>query len=125
MSFSRLAAVAALSVIGFSPAAAQPAASVTITAWSYGFAPNPIRLAAGRPVTLVFVNRSGSSHDFTASAFFAASSISAGAAPGGEIELGGHETKSVTLVPRAGTYPAHCSHFLHSAFGMKDTIVVN
>ena len=110
MSLSRLAAVAALSIFGVSPAAGQPAAPVTVTVWSYGFAPNPIHLAAGRPVTLVFVNRSGSGHDFTAGAFFAASSISAGAAPGGEIELKGHETKSITLVPRAGTYPAHCSH---------------
>jgi plastocyanin len=125
MSFSRLAAAAALSIIGVSPAAAQPAPPVTITVWSFGFAPNPIHLAAGRPVTLVFVNRSGSSHDFTASAFFAASSIRGGAAPDGEIELKGHETKSITLVPGAGTYPAHCSHFLHSAFGMKDTIVVS
>jgi plastocyanin len=125
MPLSRLAAAAALSLLGVSPAAAQPAPPVTITVWSYGFAPNPIHLAAGRPVTLVFVNRSGSGHDFTASAFFAASAISAGAAPGGEIELKGHETRSITLVPRAGTYPAHCSHFLHSAFGMHDTIIVS
>ena len=125
MSLSRLAAAAALSILGTSPATAQPAAPVTITVWSYGFAPNPIHLAAGRPVTLVFVNRSGSGHDFTAGAFFAASSISAGAAPGGEIELKGHETKSITLVPRAGIYPAHCSHFMHSMFGMRDQIVVN
>ena len=126
MSFSRLAAIAALSILGTSPVAAQPAPqSLIITVWSYGFAPHPIHLAAGRPVTLTFVNRSGSSHDFTAGAFFANSSISAGAAPGGEIELSGHETRTITLTPRAGTYPAHCSHFMHSIFGMKDTIVVN
>jgi plastocyanin len=125
MSLSRLAAVAALSILVSSPTVAQPAPPLTVTVWSFGFAPNPIHLAAGRPVTLVFVNRSGSSHDFTASAFFAASSISAGAAPGGEIELKGHETKTITLVPRAGIYPAHCSHFMHAMFGMKDKIVVN
>ena len=72
MSFSRLAAIAALSILGVSPVAAQPALqSLTITVWSYGFAPHPIHLAAGRPVTLTFVNRSGSGHDFTAGAFFA------------------------------------------------------
>src|SRR3954451_17852929 len=124
MRASRIAAAAAAASFLVAPAAAQPAAQ-TIALWSYGFSPRPIHLAAGRPVTLVFVNRSGSGHDFTAKAFFAAASISAGAAPGGEIELKGHETKSVTLVPRTGTYPARCSHFLHSAFGMKDTIVVN
>jgi plastocyanin len=124
MSFSRLAAVAALAILGISPAAAQPATQV-ITVYSYGFAPRPIHLAAGRPVTLSFVNRSGSSHDFTAPAFFAASTIRAGAAPGGEIELAGHQTKSITLIPRAGTYRARCTHFMHSMFGMKDQIIVN
>jgi len=122
MSVTRIVASLALSL--GAPAAAQPATQ-TITVWSFGFAPRPIPLAAGRPVTLVFVNRSGGSHDFTASAFFARSTITAGAAPGGEIELRGHETKSVTLIPRAGTYPAHCSHFLHTQFGMSDQIVVN
>jgi plastocyanin len=126
MSLFRLSAVAALSMAGVGPAAAQPApAQLTITVWSYGFAPRPIHLAAGRPVTLTFVNRSGSSHDFTAGAFFARSTIVSGSARGGEIELAGHETKSVTVIPRAGVYPAHCSHFLHKQFGMSDQIVVN
>ncbi|MFL6759358.1 cupredoxin domain-containing protein [Sphingomonas sp.] len=126
MTFSRVAIAASLFILGLSPATAQLATqSVTITVWSFGFAPRPIHLAAGRPVTLTFVNRSGSSHDFTAGAFFAASSISAGAAAGGEIELGPHETKSVTLIPRAGVYPAHCSHFMHKQLGMNDEIIVN
>lgn len=125
MSFSRLAAIAALSILGVSPVAAQPALqSLTITVWSYGFAPHPIHLAAGRPVTLTFVNRSGSSHDFTAPGFFQHARITAGAAPGGEIELRGHETKTVTLIPERGTYQAHCSHFLHKQMGMSDYIIV-
>ena len=123
MFFSRLAALAAFSILAASPAVAQPA-SVTISVDSYSFAPKPIRLAAGRPVTLVFVNRSGHGHDFTAAGFFAASAITAGAAPGGEIELAGHESKSITLTPRAGTYHAHCSHFMHATFGMTDDIIV-
>jgi plastocyanin len=28
------------------------------------------------------------------------------------------------LIPRAGTYHAHCSHFMHKQLGMSDTIVV-
>jgi plastocyanin len=119
----RHAAAAALCVLPSVPAAAQPAAQ-TVNMWSYGFAPRPIHLAAGRPVTLTFVNRSGSSHDFTAGAFFANSAIIAGAAPGGEIELRPHETKSITLTPRAGSYPAHCSHFFHKQLGMSDRIIV-
>lgn len=126
MSLSRLATIAFLSLAVAGSASAQPAPqSVTIAVRSFSFAPQPIRLRAGQPVTLTFVNQSGSSHDFTAGAFFAAATITAGAAPNGEIELRGHETKSITLIPRTGTYPAHCSHFMHSMFGMRDQIIVN
>jgi plastocyanin len=126
MSLPRLAAAAFLSLAVAGSASAQPLPpSVTIGVRSFAFTPRPIYLRAGRPVTLTFVNQSGSGHDFTAGAFFAAATIIAGAAPGGEIELRGHETRSITLVPRAGVYPAHCSHFMHAMFGMRDTIVVN
>ena len=122
----RLFALATLAAVSVVPATAQPAAaSVQVRVWSYGFAPNPIHLAAGQSVRLQFVNQSGSSHDFTAKEFFAASRIISGAAPGGEIELRGGETKSMTLVPAACTYKAHCSHLMHSMFGMTDQIIVN
>lgn len=120
----RMAAAAAFSLSLIAPAAAQTPAAQTIDVRSFSFGPVPIRLAAGRPVTLTFVNSSGSGHDFTAKEFFASSAISAGAAPGGKIELKGHETKSITLVPKAGTYEVHCSHFLHASMGMHDQIVV-
>ena len=119
----RRAAAAAFALCLASSAAAQPA-QVVVQVWSYGFAPTPIHLAAGRPVTLTFVNRSGSGHDFTAEAFFQNARITAGAAPDGEIELAPHETKSVTLVPARGTYHAHCSHFFHKQMGMHDEIIV-
>lgn len=112
-----------LSLALSAPAVAQPAAQ-TIDLANFSFSPRPIQLAAGRPVTLTFVNRSGSGHDFTAKAFFASARILSGAAPGGKLEFRGGETRSITLVPSAGTYEVHCSHFLHSSFGMTDTIVV-
>lgn len=118
------AIIASLLSFGATATTAQPAAQI-INVSSFSFAPKPIHLTAGQPVTLTFVNRSGNGHDFTAKTFFGASRITAGAAPGGEIELRGHETKSVTLVPRRGIYTAHCSHFMHSTFGMKDSIVVD
>jgi plastocyanin len=118
-----LAATAALAFAFTAPAPAQPAA-VRIAVWSFGFAPQPIQLQSGRPVTLIFENRSGSSHDFTAPGFFQHATITAGAAPEGEIELRPHETKSITLIPRRGTYQAHCSHFLHKQLGMSDYIYV-
>ncbi|HET9813583.1 MAG TPA: cupredoxin domain-containing protein [Sphingomicrobium sp.] len=120
----RVTALAAMTLSALSPAAAQPAAQ-TIYVWSYDFAPRPIHLRAGQPVTLTFVNRSGSGHDFTAERFFASSQVRAGAAPDGEIELPPGATRSITLVPRRGTYKAHCSHFLHKQLGMSDVIVVD
>lgn len=116
-------ALAAATLALGAPLAAQPAAQ-TIELYNYGYSPRPLVLTAGQPVTLTFVNRSGGGHDFTAPAFFAGSTITAGAAPRGEVELRGHETKSITLVPRAGSYSAHCSHFFHKQMGMTDEIVV-
>jgi plastocyanin len=118
----RLAALAAL-FLSAAPAHTQPAAQ-TIDVRSFSFSPVPIRLTRGQPVTLTFVNSSSSGHDFTAKEFFAASRITAGAAPYGKIDLKGHETKSITLVPTAGTYNAHCSHFMHASMGMHDQIIV-
>ena len=120
----RLAAAAAFSVAFVSPVAAQPAAR-TIQVWSFNFSPKPILLRAGAPVTLTFVNLSGNSHDFTARAFFARARILSGNVENGEVDLGPHQTRSVTLVPAAGMYQAHCSHFLHQQFGMSDRIIVN
>ena len=105
------------------PAPAQPAAQV-IQLYSFGYSPNPIRLRAGQPVTLTFVDRKGS-HDFVARSFFATSTITAGSAPGGRIALSAGESRSITLIPRAGTYDAHCSHFLHSTMGMTAQILVD
>lgn len=121
---SRLAALAALSLVSFAPAAAQPA-GVTIYLQNFSFTPKPIHLRAGQPVTLTFVNRSRGGHDFTAPEFFMASRVISGMPMNGMVELRGGETKRVTLVPRAGTYRAKCTHFMHKAFGMTDTIVVN
>lgn len=117
-------AVAAFALAVGAAAPAQPAAQ-TIVMSNFRYSPPTIRLAAGRPVTLTFVNRSGGGHDFTAKAFFASSTIIAGAAPGGEVEVRGGATKSITLIPRAGTYRAHCSHFLHTPMGMRGQIIVS
>jgi plastocyanin len=123
---SRLAVTVALCLAVLAPAIAQaPTSAQTINIANYSFMPKPIQLAAGRPVTLTFVNRSGGGHNFSAKAFFASSTITAGAAPDGKIELAGHETKSITLIPRTGNYEAHCSHFLHASMGMTDQIVVS
>ncbi len=122
MSAYRLAVAAAL--VGAAPAFAQSPA-YTIELSSFAYAPHPIQLRAGRPVTLTFVNRSNNGHDFTARNFFANARIVAGAAPDGKVRLGPGRMQSITLVPRAGTYGVHCSHFLHSQMGMRTRIFVN
>lgn len=119
----RCAALAGV-LLPFSVPAEAQAPSQSVIVWSFGFAPRPIVLAAGRRVTLTFQNRSGSSHDFTAKTFFANSRILRGDAADGEIELKPYETKNVTLIPQAGRYSAHCSHFLHKQLGMSNQIYV-
>ena len=120
----RLAAAAALSLMVSVPAFAQPT-QLVVQLWSFGIAPQTIRLAAGKPVTITFVNQSGSGHDFTAPGFFQHAKIVGGGAPSDEVELAAHERKTITLIPAAGTFQAHCSHFGHKQLGMTAQIVVN
>jgi len=122
MNLPRLAVATLVAMSAAAPA--QPAAQ-TIYLTNFAIAPAPIHLAAGRPVTLTFVNRSGSGHDFTARKFFASARILAGAAPGGELEFAGNQSRTITLIPQPGTYAAHCSHFLHKQMGMSDQIIVD
>jgi uncharacterized cupredoxin-like copper-binding protein len=122
---SRFAAVAALSFLSLSAAQAQPAAPVrVINVVSYYFAPAPIMLRAGQPVTLQFVNRAGKGHDFTATSFFHSARILSGHVEGGEVDLRPGQVANVTLIPAAGRYSAHCSHPFHKLLGMHTTILV-
>lgn len=128
MSASRiaLAVLAPLAAAAFAPAPASPVAAPVqqITLYSHGYRPSPIRLAAGRAVTLHFVNRAGKRHDFTAPAFFAAARILSGNAAGGKVDLGPGASRSVTLVPARGTYRVRCTRPLHKLLGMSGTILV-
>ena len=117
--------LAAATLLAAGPAAAQPAPPVqTVMLYSYGYAPQVLYLAAGRPVTLHFVNRSGKSHDFTARRFFHSARILAGRADGGEVDLRGRQSARVTLIPARGRYPVHCGHPFHKVLGMRGTIIV-
>lgn len=107
------------------PASSESGRMMTIVLGSHYFQPSPIHLKAGVPVRMVFVNRAGKTHDFTAPAFFAASRIRAGNPRGGEIELKKGQSAIVDLIPRRGTYRVHCGQFLHGALGMKTRIIVS
>jgi plastocyanin len=116
--------VPALAMLPAAAIAATPPVQ-TIELFSYGFKPAPIALSAGQEVTLKFVNTSTKGHDFTAPEFFKSSRIIAGGVgKDGKVDLHGSETTSVTLIPAAGTYNAHCGRLFHSSLGMHTTIVV-
>jgi uncharacterized cupredoxin-like copper-binding protein len=102
-------------------------AAITVRLSSFAFDPEEIRLKSGAPVRLHLVNDSDAGHNFSAPAFFAASSLLAGSSVplNGVVEVEPHQTVEVALVPGSpATYPLECTHFLHSLFGMHGTIAV-
>ena len=106
-------------------AAQSPTNVVPIHLYSYGFAPSPISLRAGVPVTLVFTNDAGKGHEFKAPEFFHAAHVVSGQVEEeGAIELKPRQSMSVTLVPARGTYAVHCGHFMHTQLGMHSVIYV-
>ena len=122
----RIALIAALGVAASAPAGSKPAKPrVSITLASHYFHPNPIHLAGGVPVRIIFQNRSGKTHDFKAPEFFRRARILAGSAPGGEIELKKGRGAVIDLIPARGTYKVHCSQPFHTVLGMTGRIVVN
>jgi len=120
-----------LTLAGASSAQYQPtlptnASTIIIHLSNFEFNPSQLRLRVGVPVHLLLMNDSGGGHNFSAPAFFAASTVQAGTPlHDGKIDVpaGGHV--EITMVPGApGTYKLECSHFLHSLFGMTGTIIV-
>jgi plastocyanin len=109
-----------------SAAPAQPVA-VSIELSNFKFAPNPIQLRAGAPITLHLQNTASGGHSFSAPAFFAAARIeprSAALVHDGMVDVPANRAVDVALVPAAGSYKLKCTHTFHSTFGMKGTIVV-
>jgi uncharacterized cupredoxin-like copper-binding protein len=131
MSPLRLASAAALAgatlalsaSVTAQPGPAMPTVNITLA--SHFYQPNPIYLAGGVPVRLVFNNRSGKTHDFKAPDFFRSARILRGSAPGGEVELGGGRGTVIILVPARGRYKVHCSQPFHTLLGMTGRIVVS
>ncbi len=124
-------AVVLVAVPGLPCAIAQPAAAgqtVTVTLSNFAFEPEHLRLKVGVPVRLRLVNDSSGAHDFSAPAFFAASSFPPGtsAPKDGDVDVAGHDSVEINLIPRtAGTYRLRCTHFLHGLFGMHGSIEVS
>ncbi len=124
MNSFKIAAALTLALAAAPTTAAAPAPVQHVELKSYAYNPAPIRLKAGKPVTLHFMNQAGKSHDFTARRFFASARILSGSAPNGEVELKPHTTAAITLIPAAGKYKVHCGHPFHKQLGMKAQIIV-
>lgn len=115
-------------LLGASVTAHAQSAVMTVALSNFSFSPNAIQLRAGVPTTLRLQNASRGGHNFSAPEFFAAARIdpkSASYVRNGIVEVPGHGTVNVTLVPARGRYKLRCTHTLHSAFGMRGSIVVN
>jgi plastocyanin len=130
---ARLRLIACISALLPTAAAAQPAdwadaRRVDVQLSSFAFTPSTLHLRAGRPVVLHLVNTGSGGHDFTAPRFFAAAQLrpqDRAAVGKGSVELAGHRSADIALVPRAGRYPLKCSHTLHKTLGMSGEIVVD
>ena len=117
----------AVLALAATPALAAPERIEIILA-NFSYTPAAIHLHASRPVTLHLVNQGSGGHDFMAPDFFAGAAIDAASRrliDHGKVGLGKGEAVDVTLTPTAGKYALHCSHFLHTSFGMKGEIIVD
>lgn len=114
------------------PAATPPslanAKEVDVVLADFDYTPKELRLQHGQAYRLHLVNQGSGGHNFSAPDFFAAAQIDpadAAAITKGRVELAKGETRDVRLVPAAGSYKVKCTHFMHSAFGMKGRITVD
>lgn len=132
MRFANIATLATAAVIAAAASAQTPdwrgAQTINESLASFSFTPSTLELRRGTPYRLHLVNTASGGHDFSAPQFFAASEIAPEDRPKiekGRVKLEGGQSVDIRLVPlKAGSYRLHCSHFMHSTFGMKGTIIV-
>jgi plastocyanin len=101
---------------------------LTIELSSFKFTPATETLQHGTAYRIHFVNTSSGGHDFVAKDFFAGSMIAPedrAKITNGGVDVDAGESVDVRLIPnRTGSFKVHCSHFMHSSFGMTGTITV-
>lgn len=125
----------AVAFLGTAHAADAPAGTdwskaqeITVAMSDFSFAPANLQLHANQPYRLHLTNSSGHGHNFDAPVLFAAAALAPddqSKVVDGGIEVAGGQAVDVKFVPiSAGTYKFHCSHFLHSSFGMHGEAVV-
>jgi plastocyanin len=109
-------------------AQAGDATVVDVQLSEFHFMPAEIELLQGRRYVLHVANTGGVAHDLEAKAFFRTVQLAPEAAArlsDGRIEVGKGETVDIAFTTsKPGVFEMHCTHPLHSVFGMKGKIVV-
>jgi plastocyanin len=129
------ATLGAVVMLGAAHAADVPVATdwsraqtIDIAMSDFSFAPAKLQLHARQPYRLHLTNSASHGHNFDAPVLFADAAVAPddqSKVVDGSIEVAGGQSIDVKFVPNtAGTYKFHCSHFLHSAFGMTGQAVV-
>jgi plastocyanin len=119
-----------LALLLAAPAAAQEwrmAPEYDVQLSTYDIQPPEIRLKAGEPVRLRFVNNSNQGLTFSAGDFFRSSKLrrrDSNVVKGGSVRVPPLSTRTVVLVPRPGRYRAQGANFLHRLLGMSGRIIV-
>jgi uncharacterized cupredoxin-like copper-binding protein len=118
-----------LFLLGAQPSAPPASAIVEVQLANYKFTPEVIVLARGQSYVLRLRNVAGGGHDFTAPAFFAASTVDPADQlwiTEGQVEVPAGLIRDIRLAAPAGAgrYKVKCTHAFHAMFGMSGTIVV-
>jgi FtsP/CotA-like multicopper oxidase with cupredoxin domain len=98
---------------------------VLLRPWAYE--PRLIRLPAGQPVRLHFVNQSRTTMAFSAPLFFRGARLrprDADIVRRGGLRLAPGERREVALVAAPGRYGAHSANLVHRLLGMHGEILV-
>jgi plastocyanin len=94
----------------------------------FGYEPKELRLEAGRPVRLRFVNSGQAPLSFSAPAFFRAATVRSDAdaesVRDGTIRLAPGERRTIVLVPAPGRYRMRSANFVQRLLGMGGRIIV-
>ncbi len=99
---------------------------VLLRPWAYE--PRTIRLEAGRPVKLRFVNQGQATHSFSAPRFFRTARLrgrDADVGRRGWLRLRPGERRTIALVPAPGRYAARSANVVQRLLGMQGEIIVN
>ena len=124
-----VAGILAVALASAAPAADwSQALQVNVELSNFDFSPKTLNLHHGQPYRLHLTNRGSGGHNFSAPAFFKAATIApqdAAAIVKGGIDLDKGESRDVLIIPASGQYKLKCTHFMHTMFGMKGSIVVD